>query len=164
MKLWKQCTSDSESTSQLQRHELLTDKTSILSRWSEHFQTLFNPDRTVQDPAILCIPQLPTKEELDEPLTMEETVKAIDQLTSGKAAAVDDIPPKIWKHGGHTLRRKLHELLICCWEQGKLPQDLQHKVIITPYKNKGEMKNLTVPTTGRSSFCQSLTKSLLNTA
>lgn len=35
--------------------------------------------------------------------TIEETVKAIDQLKSGKTAAVDEIPLEIWKHGGPTL-------------------------------------------------------------
>ena len=43
----------------------------------------------------------------------------------------------IWKHGGQTLHSKLHELFLCCWEQGKLPQDLRDTVIITLYKNKG---------------------------
>ena len=36
-----------------------------------------------------------------------------------------------------TLHSKLHELFLCCWEQGKLPQDLRDAVIITLYKNKG---------------------------
>lgn len=43
-----------------------------------------------------------------------------------------------WKHGGPALHDKLHDLLVCCWEQGKLPQDLRDAVIITLYKNKGE--------------------------
>jgi len=47
------------------RFALLTDKMSILSRWSDHFQTLFSADRVVQDSAILSIPQLPVKVELD---------------------------------------------------------------------------------------------------
>ncbi len=29
-------------------------------------------------------------------------------------------------------------ILLCCWEQGKLPQDLRDAVIITLYKNKGQ--------------------------
>ena len=32
----------------------------------------------------------------------------------------------------------LYDLFLCCWEQGKLPQDLRDAVIITLYKNKGE--------------------------
>ena len=44
---------------------------------------------------------------------------------------------EIWKHGGQTLHSKRNELFLCCWEQGKLPQDLRDAVIITLYKNKG---------------------------
>ncbi|XP_063600256.1 uncharacterized protein LOC134776430 [Penaeus indicus] len=90
---------------------LFTDKTSILNRWSEHFQALFSADRVVQDSAVLRIPQKPVIVELDELPSMEEVSKAIEQLKSGKAG-VDRIPPEIWKDGGPTLHSKLHELLI----------------------------------------------------
>ena len=124
------CSSDSQ--------DLLTDNFSILARWSEHFQTLFSANRTVQDTALDRVPQLPPIEELDEPPTLKELTEAIDQLKSRKAAGVDGIPPEIWRHGGAALHVKLHDLLVCCWEQGKLPQDLPDAVIITLYKNKGE--------------------------
>ncbi|KAL8580967.1 hypothetical protein ACOMHN_017534 [Nucella lapillus] len=77
------------------------------------------------------------KEKLDVAPTFEEVTKATEQLKSGKAAGVNGIPPEIWKHGGPTLRSKLHELSVCCWEQGKLPQDFRDAIIITLYKNKG---------------------------
>lgn len=95
-------------------HALLTDKASILNRWAEHFQTLFSTDRTVQDAALLNIPQKPVQMELDEIPTLEETTKAIEPLKSGKAAGIDGIPPDVWKHGGPVLHIKLHELLVCC--------------------------------------------------
>ena len=117
---------------------LLKDKSSILTRWSEHFQALFGADRVVQDSASLRIPQLSVKVELDEPPSLQELTKAVEQMKSGKAAGVDGIPPEIWKCGGPALHNKLHELLVCCWEQGKLPRDLRDAVIITLYKNKGE--------------------------
>lgn len=102
-----------------------------------HFQTLFSIDCTVQYSALLHIPQKPAKMELDEIPTLEETTKAINQLKSGKAAGTDGIPPDVWKHGGPVLHAKLHELLVCCWEQGKLPLDLRDSIIITMYKNQG---------------------------
>ncbi|CAH1249728.1 Hypp8672 [Branchiostoma lanceolatum] len=117
---------------------LLTDKASILNRWSEHFQTLFSVNRTVDNSALQRIHQQPLKEELDLLPSLEEVIKAVDQQKSGKAAGVDGIPPEVWKHGGVALHSKLHELLVHCWEQGKLPQDLRDAVIITLYKNKGE--------------------------
>ena len=121
----------------LDGRDLLTDNASILERWSEHFHCLFNEDRRVQDTAINRIRKLPIKEELDEPPSLEETITAINQLKSRKAAGIDGIPPEIWKHGGPALHKKLHDFLICCWDQGSLPQDLRNAVIITLYKNKG---------------------------
>ena len=122
----------------LDGQNLFTDNTSIFARWSEHFQTLFSANHTVQETAINRVPQLPPIEALDEPPTLEELTEAIDQLKSRKAAGVDGIPPEIWKHGGAALHVKLHYLLVCSSEQGKLPQDLRDAVIITLYKNKGE--------------------------
>ena len=117
---------------------LFTDKASILSCWSEHFQSLFNADSVVQDPAVLCIPQQPFKAELDELPSMKEITKAIEQLRSGKALGVYRILPELWKEGGPALHSKLHKLFVCCWEQDKLPSDLHNAIIITLYKNKGE--------------------------
>ena len=117
---------------------LLKDKTSILSRWSEHFQKLFSADRVVQDSALLRIPQIQVKVELDELPSMQELIKTIEQMKSGKAAGVDGISLDFWKNGSPALHRKLHELLVCCWEQEKLPRDLRNAVIVTLYKNKGE--------------------------
>lgn len=106
------------SSSDGQNH--FTDNTSILARWSEHFQTLFSANRAVQVTANNRVPQLPPIEALDEPPTLEELTEAIDQLKSHKAAGVDGIPPEIWKHGGPALHVKLRDLLVCCWEQGKI--------------------------------------------
>ena len=75
---------------------------------------------------------------MDDPPTLEEATKAIKQLKCRKAAGIDGIPPELWKFGGQLLHEKLHDLLVCCWERGKLPQDLRDAIIITLYKNKGE--------------------------
>ncbi|XP_063598691.1 uncharacterized protein LOC134775161 [Penaeus indicus] len=63
---------------------LLTDKTSILSRWSDHFHFLFSANCTVQNSAILRIPQQSVKSDLDELPTLKKTVKAIKQLKSAR--------------------------------------------------------------------------------
>ena len=82
---------------------LFTDKASILSRWSEYFQSLFSADRVVPDPAVLHIPQKPFKADLYEQLSMKEITKAIEYLRSDKAAGVDEISPELWKEEGPTL-------------------------------------------------------------
>ena len=71
---------------------------------------------------------------------MKEITKAIRQL-SGRATGVDGIPPDLWKDGGPALHSKLHEFLVCCWEQGKLPIYFCDAVIVTLYKNKGNKSN-----------------------
>ena len=114
---------------------LFTDKASILSCWSEHFQSLFSADHVVQDPPLLYISQQPFKAEL--PSTKEIT-KVLEHLRRGKAAGVDKIPPEPWKEGGPALHSKLHEFFVCCWEQGKLPSDPCDAIIVTLYKNKGK--------------------------
>ena len=82
---------------------LFTDKASILSRWSEHFQSLFSADFVVQDSAVLPIPQQPFQAELDELPSVKEITKAIEQLRSGKTAEVNGIPLELWKGGGPAL-------------------------------------------------------------
>lgn len=109
-----------------------------MSGWSEHFQTLFGTNRTVQETAMLHMPQLPVKEDLDEVPSIKEVNRAIQQLRSGKAAGMDEIPPEIWKHGGLALQQRLLEFFVCCWGKGQLPCDLRDAVVITLYKNKGE--------------------------
>lgn len=60
---------------------------------------------------------------------------------TSKAAGVDGIQPAIWRHGGPVI----HMLLVCCWEKGRLPQDLRDAwvIIITLYKKK-RVKGLSV--------------------
>ena len=117
---------------------LLTHRNEILDRWSNHFETLFSAERVMNDQCISRIPQLPVKSDLDEEPTLEETIKAIHQLKSGKAAGGDGIPAEVWKHGGKALQSKLHQLFICCWNAGQLPKDLRDAIVITLYKNKGD--------------------------
>ncbi|KAJ7412428.1 RNA-directed DNA polymerase from mobile element jockey-like protein [Willisornis vidua] len=115
---------------------LLIEKTSILNQWSEQFQTLFSASHVIQGSAIQHNAQQLVKKQLYTAPIMGETLKAIQQVTTGKAAGVDGIPPKVWKHGGKALHAKFHELVVHCWEQGKLPPDLHDAVIITLYKMK----------------------------
>jgi len=116
---------------------LLTDKESILSRWTQHFQVLFEANQKVQENAIQAIPQSPLLTNLDSPLALEEVAKAVKQLKSGKAAGGDAIPPELWINGGPLVVSKLHELFTACWTAGTIPQELKDAVIVTLFK-KGD--------------------------
>ena len=68
-----------------------------------------------------------------------KSCKAINSLACSKAPGKDGIPPKVIKAGKQTaLLHHLHKLLLQCWEEGTVPQDMHYANIISLYKNKGD--------------------------
>ncbi|BHF69960.1 hypothetical protein SprV_0301300700 [Sparganum proliferum] len=63
---------------------LLTEKTQILQRWTEHFRGVLNRPFTISDAAIDRLPQVETNVDLDLPPSLQETIRAVQQLSSGK--------------------------------------------------------------------------------
>ena len=87
---------------------------------------------------MLCSP-LAVMEELDIPPSAEEFSKAIDTLTCGKARQNDGISSEVTKVAkASTLPIHLDELLLKCWDEGMVPQDMHNYNIVTLYKNKGD--------------------------
>nr|VZI25743.1 unnamed protein product [Spirometra erinaceieuropaei] len=82
---------------------LLTEKTQILQRWAEHFQGVLNRPSVISDAAIERLPQVETNADLDFPPSLQETIRAVLQLSSGKAPGSDAIPAEVYKHGGPRL-------------------------------------------------------------
>ena len=81
---------------------------------------------------------MPVMSELDRDPTISDLEKAIDALNCGKAPGQDSIPPDVIKACRETLTQPLMELLLQCWREGQVPQDMRDAKIITLYKNKGE--------------------------
>nr|VZI27469.1 unnamed protein product [Spirometra erinaceieuropaei] len=77
----------------------LTEKTQILQRWTEHFRGVPNRPSTISDAAIARLLQVETNVDLDLPPSLQETIKAVQQLSSGKAPGSDAIPAEVYKHG-----------------------------------------------------------------
>ena len=118
--------------------EIITDRSKQMERWAEHYQELYSRKTTVTNTAIEST-TLPTMEELDTPPTVDELTKSIKSLASGKAPGSDGLPPEIVKLASESsLLSHLHDLLLQCWEEGTIPQDMRDAKIVTPYKNKGE--------------------------
>ena len=111
---------------------LLADKTNILNRWAEHYGTLFNDVRSVEDASIDNIQQQPVKPELDEPPFLEEVQTAVKKMEVHKAPGIDGLPTEVYKHGGDQL------IFTLCRKKGVVPGDLRDAVIVFLYKNKGE--------------------------
>nr|VZI46717.1 unnamed protein product [Spirometra erinaceieuropaei] len=66
-----------------------------------------------------------------------ETIRAVQQLSSGKAPGTDAIPAEVYKHGGPLLMDHLTALFQEIWRQGEVPQDFKDSTIVHLYKRKG---------------------------
>ncbi|BHF75263.1 hypothetical protein SprV_0501835900 [Sparganum proliferum] len=102
---------------------LLTEKTAILQRWAEHFRGVLNRLSTISYAAIAHLPQ--------------ETIRAVQQLSSGKSSGSDAIPAEVYKYGGPQLMDHLTALFQEMWHQGEVPQDFKDATIVHLYKRKG---------------------------
>nr|VZI47500.1 unnamed protein product [Spirometra erinaceieuropaei] len=116
---------------------LLTEKTQILQRWAEHFRGVLNRPSVISDAAIERLPQVETIVDLDLPPSLQETIRAVQQLSSGKAPRSDAIRAEVYKHGGPQLIDHLTALFQEMWRQGEVPQDFKDATIVHLYKCKG---------------------------
>nr|VZI52208.1 unnamed protein product [Spirometra erinaceieuropaei] len=116
---------------------LLTEKTQILQRWAEHYRGVLNRPSAISDAAIERLPQVETNVGLDLPPSLQETIRAVQQLSSGKAPGSDAIPAEVYKHGGPQLMDHLTALFQEMWRQGEVPQDFKDATIVHLYKRKG---------------------------
>ncbi|BHF82137.1 hypothetical protein SprV_0802527400 [Sparganum proliferum] len=89
---------------------LLNEKTQLLQGWTEHFRGVLNHPSTISDAAIVGLPQVETNVDLDLPPSLQETIRAVQQLSRGKAPGSDAIPAEVYKHGGPQLMDHLTEL------------------------------------------------------
>ncbi|XP_076031086.1 uncharacterized protein LOC143019333 [Oratosquilla oratoria] len=119
--------------------DTITDRGKQMERWVKHYQDLYSIVNAVSTAAVENSKALPLMEELDAPPSIDELRKDIDSLASGKAPGNDGIPPEDVKTDKITaLHHQLHELLLQCWEEGTVPQDMRDVNLITLYKKKGD--------------------------
>nr|VZI32488.1 unnamed protein product [Spirometra erinaceieuropaei] len=78
---------------------LLTENTQILKRWAEHIRGVLNRPSIISDAAIERLPQVETNMDIDLPPSLQETIRAVQQLSSGKAPGSDAIPAEVYNHG-----------------------------------------------------------------
>nr|VZI32512.1 unnamed protein product [Spirometra erinaceieuropaei] len=115
---------------------LLTEKTQILQRWAEHFRGVLNRPSVISDAAIARLPQVETNMDIDLPPSLQETIRAVQQLSSGKAPGSEAIPAEVYKHGGPQLMDHL-TALFQMWRQGEVPQKFKDATIVHLYERKG---------------------------
>lgn len=115
-----------------------------LNRWREYFEEMFNVETVVDEWALQQIPQPPLDpKELslqDAVPTIEEVMKAIQQIKNRKAPGKDGIPIELLKVGGRPLAEWLHEIICDVWEQEVMIKDWTEAILIRLYKNKGDKR------------------------
>ncbi|VDL93015.1 unnamed protein product [Schistocephalus solidus] len=75
---------------------LLTEKSQILKRWAEYFRSVLTCSSDISDAAIDQLLQMDTNNDLDLPPSLPETIRAMQQISSGKALVSDAIPSEIY--------------------------------------------------------------------
>nr|VZI28192.1 unnamed protein product [Spirometra erinaceieuropaei] len=116
---------------------LLTEKTLIPQRWTEHFRDVLNRPSTISYADIARPPQVETNVDLDLPSSLHEAIRVVQQLCSGKAPESDAIPAEIYKHGDPQLMDHLTSLFQEMLRQGEVPQDFKDATIVHIYKLNG---------------------------
>nr|VZI34345.1 unnamed protein product [Spirometra erinaceieuropaei] len=93
------CPPSHSQTNRADGTALLTAKAQILKRGAEHFRSVPNHPSTSSDAAIARLPQVETNAELDLALSLHETIRAVQQLSSGKTPGSDAISADTNKRG-----------------------------------------------------------------
>ncbi|XP_064080601.1 uncharacterized protein LOC135197466 [Macrobrachium nipponense] len=112
---------------------LLKNNNEILCRWKEHFEELLNRDPVIDEDVLQQLPCLPLDMTLAVVPTLEEVELDIFSMKNNKAAGPDNIPAEIYKYGGPTLHRQLHQLIEKIWMHEEIPNDLIDGSINTMY-------------------------------
>ncbi|BHF81449.1 hypothetical protein SprV_0702457900 [Sparganum proliferum] len=109
---------------------LLTEKTQMLQLWAEHFRGLLNRPSAIFDAAITRLPQVETNADVKLPPSLQETISAVQRLSSGKAPGSDAIPAEVYKHRSPQLMDHLTALFQEMWHQGEASQDFKDATIV----------------------------------
>jgi hypothetical protein len=122
----------------------LTNSEDRLYRWREYFDEMLNVNTVVDEKILQQIPKprLDQKElsYQDAVPTIDEVVRAIQQVRNRRAPGKDEIPVEILKAGGQPLAEWLHEIIRDVWEQEIMVKDWTAAVLIRLYKNKGDKR------------------------
>ena len=105
--------------------EILYGRDEQLGIWVEHFSLLYSKQNIVTDAALEHMESLPTMDDLDSEPTIEELGKAITEMAPGKAPDSDGIPPDLLRQCKTCLLPLLHDILVKCWREGEVPQDMR---------------------------------------
>ena len=92
---------------------LVKDYTEILNRWSEYCKDLYNYQIT---PDSNLLNNIKSYSEISSPIIKSEVEQAIRSIKKGKAAGVDNIPGKLFTHGGEEILTVMTKLCQQIWK------------------------------------------------
>ena len=108
-----------------------TDKNVVLGKWKSDFEQLFSIDQITRPPVNDndTFGNQPDVTELNEPISREEIIVAVERIKLRKAAGFDEIPTEVLKN--QTAINLLFIICNRCFELGRVP-DQWTKGIINP--------------------------------
>ena len=92
---------------------------------------------------------------MPEPSAFEVEL-AIEKLKTHKSPGIDQIPAKLIKAGGRTIRCAIHKLIISIWNKEELPEEWKGSIIVPIHKKRDNYRGISLlPTTYKilSTFC-----------
>lgn len=114
----------------------IADKKEELDRWAQHYSNLYSQEVALRPDTLTALTLRLPVTELDDSPTSEEFFEAIRSLKIGKSTGLDNLPAELVKLG--CVSSLLYALLLRCWEEESIPQDMKDSEIITLYKDKGD--------------------------
>jgi len=115
---------------------MITDRAGILSRWTEHFNSVLNQISEFDDSVVNEITDWEVEDNLMIPPDATEVARAISQLSSGKAAGTGGLSPELFKIESRILVEKLTTMFSNIWNDRSVPQDFKDATIMHIFKRK----------------------------
>ena len=120
----------------------ITDDSSRLARWKEHFEEILNRPPPM-NPIVITADEVSEIEEIStRPISKGEVKNAISSLKNGKAAGADNTVAELLKADIKATTQKLHEVIQMIWENEVMPHEWL-KGLIDKLPRKGNLKECT---------------------
>ena len=115
---------------------VLTKESEIRDRWKNYYSKLMNEE----NPRERRVSEQQIVENEVNPISKEETWKAICKMKSGKAVGPDGIPAEAWKALGDVGSDFLCGLFNSMLENSTMPDEWRESIMVPIYKKKGDIQ------------------------
>ena len=129
--------SSSVAPSKDEQGNLILDQKKLAGTWRDFLAGKFKATKREKDrdPLEELGPQL-----IEDPLTEQAFVRALQKLKKGKACGPDGIPGEVYSNC-EPAARELYRILKMIWTQEYVPPELVRALFVMLFKNKGSMND-----------------------